>query len=117
MSAPTMTEYIGSTQPYYAKDGKVWKAAIRKAGPNGGTSITMGFPVCTMHDVAEGQEALVAALMNRGDIADELLEALKAAREKMRIELGGAREYVGGMPTQTLFPMIDALIAKADAIP
>lgn len=112
-----MPDYVNSTQPYYAKNGRVWKAAIREAGPNGDTKITMGFPVCVIHDAAEGQEASVAALMNRGDIADELVDALKAARAKLEIECGGVRPYVGGMPTQTLFPMIDAILAKADAIP
>ncbi len=99
-----MPDYIGSAQPYYAKDGKVWKSAIRKAGPNGGTKITMGFPVCVMHEAAEGQEAAVAGLMNRGDIADELLEALKAV---VRVADRQTTEFYAA----------HAIIAKADAIP
>jgi len=43
--------------------------------------------------------------------APQLLEALLAAREKLKIECG--REYKGGMATQFLFPLIDAAIAKA----
>ncbi len=99
-----MPDYIGSEHPYYAKDGKVFKAAVREPGPNGGTKITMGFPVCTMHDAAEGQEAAVAGLMNRGDIADELLKALKAV---VRVADRQTAEFYAAR----------AIIAKADAIP
>lgn len=47
------------------------------------------------------------------DIVGELVKALELSREKLQIECGGNREYKGGMPTQVLFPMIDALLAKA----
>lgn len=43
----------------------------------------------------------------------ELVEALEKAREKLQIECGGNREYKGGVPTQVLFPMIDALLKRA----
>jgi hypothetical protein len=107
-----MSDYIGSEHPYYAKDGKVWKAAIREPGPNGGTKITMGFPVCVMHDAAEGQEAAVAGLMNRGDIADELLEALKAITSAF----GAAYKWTTPAMVNPYMAAL-AAIAKADAIP
>lgn len=110
-----MTEYIGSEQPYYAKHGKVWKSAIREPGPNGGTKITMGFPVCIMHDAAEGQEVAVAALMNRGDIADELVEALKAIIHAVATEADAAHSISGNMGARLTDAR--AVVAKADAIP
>jgi hypothetical protein len=58
------------------------------------------------NDANEANARLIIAAPN-------LLVALKAAREKLQIEAGGAREYKGGMPTQILFPMIDAALAKA----
>jgi hypothetical protein len=42
----------------------------------------------------------------------ELVKALELAREKLQIECGGVREYKGGIQSQVLFPMLDALIAK-----
>lgn len=54
---------------YYAENGKVWKAPVATKTETG-QSISIGFPVCTMHDAA-GKEAAVtvAALMNLGAAA------------------------------------------------
>lgn len=112
-----MADYVNSEHPYYAKDGKVWKAATREAGPNGGTKITMGFPVCVMHGAAEGQEAMVAALMNRGDIADELQDALKEAERFLSYFANGDTTFVGAGTPITALAKIRSVIAKADAIP
>jgi hypothetical protein len=46
---------------------------------------------------------------------EEVLRALKAAKEKLQITCGGVREYEGGIPTQSLFPMIDAAILHGQA--
>lgn len=110
-----MTDYIGSEQPYYAKHGKVWKSAIRELGANGGTRITMDFPVCAMHDAAAGQEVLVATLMNRGDIADELVEALKALIQAVATEADASHSISGNMGARLTDAR--AVVAKADAIP
>jgi hypothetical protein len=65
-----------SSAPYYAKDGKVWKRPIRTKNADGSTSITLGFPVCTMHETV-GKEAAetVAALMNAGHVALDVEES------------------------------------------
>lgn len=57
--------------PYYAKDGMVWKRPEHKSNPDGSTTITVGFPVCKMHDcVGPDAAAGVAHLMNVGTRAD-----------------------------------------------
>lgn len=59
---------------YYAEGGVVWKRPIRTKTDHG-HSITIGFPVCEMHDAAGAAAAVsVAALMNRGGILPDLLE-------------------------------------------
>ena len=42
----------------------------------------------------------------------QLREALEKAREKLKIECG--QEYKGGMPTQFLYPLIDAALKDGD---
>jgi hypothetical protein len=55
--------------PYYAKAGSVWKRPVHRKTETG-TSITMGFRVCTMApDVGHEAAETVAALMNAGDAA------------------------------------------------
>jgi hypothetical protein len=68
---------------YYAKDGKVWKAP-HATKTDTGRSISMGFPVCTMHE-AVGAEAAetVAALMNAG---------VKALAQAAYEEIVGAKD-------------------------
>ena len=52
--------------PYYAKDGMVWKHPL-ETKVEGGSRITIGFPVCKMHDaVGDKAAASVAELMNLG---------------------------------------------------
>lgn len=74
----TPTPWSEDRAPYYAKAGAVWKHPERHRKDNGTTTITVGFPVCTMSDFA-GDEAAetVAALMNRGD----RLDAVQADRD------------------------------------
>lgn len=61
---------------YYGKDGMVWKSPVRKNKEGGGYSISIGFPICKMHDaVGEDAAASVAALMNLGDCCVELATA------------------------------------------
>jgi hypothetical protein len=52
---------------YYSKGETIWKRPVSRRVENG-TLITMGFPVCTMHDAAKGQAAIVAQLMNAGAV-------------------------------------------------
>lgn len=80
--------------------------------------------VLAIHDAAGGY---VAELTTEGDeppplmhanarliaAVPDMLAALIAANEKLHIICDGPREYAGGVPTQILFPMINAAIAKA----
>lgn len=53
--------------PYYAKDGMVWKHPVYTKRDDGTTTITIGFPVCRMHDaVGDDAAETVAQLMNAG---------------------------------------------------
>jgi hypothetical protein len=63
---------------YYAKDGLVWKRPVETKRENGTTTVSIGFPVCRMHDAAEGQEGVVAELMNRGDRLDAAVSQLES---------------------------------------
>jgi hypothetical protein len=59
---------VKDTDPlYYAKGDTVYKRPVYKRNGNGTQDISIGFPVCVMHDVV-GQEAAetVAELMNAG---------------------------------------------------
>lgn len=49
---------------YYAADDMVHKRPISTKKPDGGTSITIGFPVCRMHAAAGNQAEIVAAMLN-----------------------------------------------------
>ena len=53
--------------PYYAKNGMVWKHPLETLKDDGGKTISLGFPICKMHE-AVGDDAAeqVANLMNLG---------------------------------------------------
>lgn len=65
-----MSDAAHTPGPYYAEHGMVWKDSIETANEDGSISVTMGFPVCTMHEIV-GEDAAdtVAELMNAGDAA------------------------------------------------
>lgn len=64
--------------PYYAEAGMVWKHPVSKRAEGGGMTISIGFPVCSMHEaVGDEAAAKVATLMNLGDAAEELIAALE----------------------------------------
>lgn len=77
------------TKPTYrAEDGKVWKNPIVVVNDDNSRSVTVGFPVCTMTEYASKDAARnVAGLMNRGELYPAMLEALKAARKRISIEM------------------------------
>jgi hypothetical protein len=65
-----------SEPTYYARDGRVFKSPVSRKHADGSTGITIGFPVCDMHDAAGDEAApVVAQLMNRGETLPDLLEA------------------------------------------
>jgi hypothetical protein len=62
-------------EPYYAKDGKVWKHPLSRKTETG-SAISMGFPVCKMTDcVGDDAAQEVAELMNLGHQASVAKEA------------------------------------------
>lgn len=48
---------------YYAEDGMVWKRPVETENADGTKSISMGFPVCKMHEAAGDAAANVVAQM------------------------------------------------------
>lgn len=62
-----MSQPHDTLTPYFAKDGMVWKHPLHRHNDNGTTTISIGFPICKMHE-AVGDEAAeqVAELMNLG---------------------------------------------------
>lgn len=75
----TPTQMDGS---YYAKGEVVYRAPLRKQKADGSSSISMGFPVCEMHEAAAGQaEILAAALNSHASLTLALEEARDALKE------------------------------------
>lgn len=63
---------------YTASEGVVWKEPVETKHPDGTSSFTLGFRVCTMSPDVGGQAAeAVARLMNAGEVAPALLAALQ----------------------------------------
>lgn len=67
---PGISEGSEKQPTYYAKDGVVFKSPVERKRPDGGMNITIGFPVCTMHEaVGDDAAETVAQLMNAGEAA------------------------------------------------
>ena len=64
--------------PYYAKNGIVWKHPL--ATPyDGGQKISLGFPICKMHEaVGNAAAESVAALMKSGHQASSKPPGVKS---------------------------------------
>jgi len=107
---------------YYAKHGLVYKRPLRRQKPEGGTAISLGFPVCKMHEAAGDDAAeTVAALMNRGEAHDDLVKALEPFAEwANHIDATSSRpltntEYppISGAPRMEMLRKACAALAKA----
>jgi hypothetical protein len=98
--------------PYYAKDGLVWKHPIVKENKGGGTTITIGFPICEPHD-AVGVEAAetIAALMNLGDAAPAMQAALISARPYVE----SAADDALPNPASEALALLDAALALSQS--
>lgn len=95
---------------YYAKNGMVWKAPTEQKTEHG-SKISLGFPICKMHE-AVGDEAAstVAELMNNGEHATGLVEALKEAERFMTYFAEGHLSFEGpGTPLSCLAQIRAAL--------
>lgn len=58
------------TEPlYYSKDGVVWKRPIEHIAEDGSVSATMGFPICTIHEIIGAPDSA----------AQQIADALNAA--------------------------------------
>lgn len=64
---------------YYAEGRMVLRAPIKTDNADGTSSISIGFPVCKMHEAAADQAAIMAFLLNQGSAAKDLLDALRTA--------------------------------------
>lgn len=107
---------------YYAKDGMVWKSPVTTHNGDGSMSITIGFPVCKMHEaVGEDAAEAVAELMTRGDAAPDLLETIKLAYDAMNYMGDILNGMDAVMPedeqaTTAAFSAVRAALEKHDAL-
>ncbi len=65
---------------YYAKHGMVWKRPVEKKHEDGSTTVSLGFPVCKLHEACEGQEEQIAEMLCRAESHDALVKALEEAK-------------------------------------
>lgn len=81
---------------YYVKHRRVFKRPITRCGEKS-TFITIGFPVCDAHDAVgeEGAKA-IAELMNRGDMAYTLYQALMGLTGYVMANYKNCREWNQG---------------------
>ncbi len=77
---------------YYAKEMTVWKSPVKTARPDGGMSISLGFPVCIMHEAANDQADTLAKMLNRSEVADDLLAFVKDIAEHDLVFAKGAEK-------------------------
>ena len=75
------------TGPYTADGNVVRKKPETTKNADGSSSITIGFPVCVMHEAASGQAATVASLMNAGTYAPDMADALEALANAVERDL------------------------------
>lgn len=68
---------------YYAKHGMVWKRPVEKKHEDGSTTVSLGFPVCKLHEACEGQEEQIAEMLCRAESHDALVKALEEARSEI----------------------------------
>lgn len=86
---------------YRAEDGTVYKNPVRTPNPQGGETISIGFPVCRMLP-AVGDDAAesVAGLMNLGEMMQAHISAAKDAEPIARaLEAAAARMPAGRAAT------------------
>ncbi len=106
---------------YYAKDGMVWKSPVTTHNAHGSMSITIGFPVCKMHEaVGEDAAGSVAELMTRGDAAPDLVQVIKLAYDAMNYMGDILNGMDAVMPedeqaTTAAFTAVRAALEKHDA--
>lgn len=70
-----MSETWTAPEVYSARGDTVFKEPVTTRHPEGGETITVGFPVCRVTEYVSDQAETVAVLMNRGTVAGDLYEA------------------------------------------
>jgi hypothetical protein len=67
---------------YYADGRTVFRNPVATVNPSGGKNITLGFPVCNLHDACPDEgAAIIAQCLNAHD---DLVAALREARELIK---------------------------------
>lgn len=106
-----------STDPtYYARGDAVFCRPVTTVGPDGRTRTTFGFAVCTVNEYVSGEDGRsgaeeVALLLNKGQLALEMLIALRRARFILESPL--IAHFANGAGTLDL---VRAAIAKAEKL-
>jgi hypothetical protein len=98
---------------YEAKGLVVHKLPVSTPKANGTTSVSVGFPVCTVTEwVGEEGAATVAELLNRADADQAKIAALTEALELVRADFRG-RTQTGGLIANTTYHNVCAALAPS----
>lgn len=102
---------------YYAEGRMVLRAPIKTDNADGTSSISIGFPVCKMHEAAADQAAIMAFLLNQGAAAQDLLAGAKLALATAESWIHDSQDGTSSLESNlaTLEPARIA-IAKSEAI-
>lgn len=106
-----------STDPtYHARGDAVFCRPVTTVGPDGRTRTTFGFAVCTVDEYVSGEDGRsgaeeVALQLNKGELAQEMMTALRRAR--FVLESPVIAHLVNGAGTLDL---VRATIAKAEKL-
>lgn len=58
--------FVGGQEPYYVDGDQIRKRPVKTNKENGRSSVSLGFPICKLHDACKGQETTLATLLNLG---------------------------------------------------
>jgi hypothetical protein len=107
------SKYVGGAAPYEAI-GKVIRKLPIQTKTETGTSFKIGFPVCEVTEYLDDDGAkAVAALLNRGDVLADLVNAAKRAAEVMERHIY-PKPDVGPDHPYSVLQALQVVIARAE---
>jgi hypothetical protein len=108
-----------SAEPAYSATGTmIHKAPVHTKLAEGGTSISLGFPVCEVTEwVGEEQASTVADLLCRGEQVDALREALAACYWALQQAQEDLSAFEAGTRTKRSVSTSSAITAALSRIP
>lgn len=101
------------TKPYYSDGDTVFTSPVTTTLPDGTKATSLGGPVCRSHEAYGDQAEKIAGLMNRGELADELYEALDDLRKAEIACMATPKDFWAIEQLGTARRQADAALAKA----